>query len=74
VGGEEATLKVNDGLVEVVEGCEADSILELDPGSAAQLILGFMGAEAVAADSEERRLLSTLFNRGEPYVWQPDRW
>lgn len=74
VEGDEVTLKADDGLLEVTEGCESNHLVELDPGKAAQLILGYMGADEIPVAIEERRMLSTLFKSEEPYVWQPDRW
>lgn len=76
VGGEEVTLNCRGGAIEVEEGCRSSDVLALDPGSAAQLILGYVSVEELPLElsAEGRRLCSRLFPGAEPYVWQPDRW
>lgn len=76
-GGEEVTLRCRRGDVDIEEGGSSTNIVELDPGEAAQLVLGYSDFVRMQSRSKAQgslKILSTLFPSGEPYVWQPDRW
>jgi predicted acetyltransferase len=76
VHGEEVTLRVRRGSVEIEEGAASCGVVELGPGEAAQLILGYRSAMELLPRAAKGQvgLLTHLFPERHPYVWQPDRW
>jgi predicted acetyltransferase len=76
VEGEAVTLRVRRGSVKVEEGATSCNLVELGPGEAAQLFMGFRSAEELLprAARGQAGFLAQLFPEGHPYVWQPDRW
>lgn len=77
VEGEEVTLRVRRGSVKVEEGAATSNLVELGPGEAAQLVMGYRDPVEILQRARVRggaRLLAGLFPEAHPYVWQPDRW
>ena len=77
VEGEAVTLRVRDGSVKIDMSAGSVNVVKLGPGEAAQLFLGYRDPVEVLVSSEvhgEPKLLTKLFPKATPYVWQPDRW
>lgn len=73
---ERLVLRVEHGTLEVGAG-EAEGAVELGWGALAQLVLGYRGPREVLSQSPHKgrvELLTRVFRREHPYVWQPDRW
>jgi len=76
VEGEEVTLRARRESVKIEEGSTSCNVIELGPGEAAQLVMGFRSAAELLprAAKGQAGLLASLFPERNPYVWQPDRW
>jgi hypothetical protein len=73
---ETVTITVKGGNVTLEDGNKTANKIKLETGEATQMILGYRNTEEIISSTETHgnvAMLTELFPKTTPYVWQPDR-